>query len=73
MHKIEIIYHSGIIIQLILEFGELTVKEIKEKTGLGETDIMLALGWLACERRVMVMKTRTGVLVKNIYSPAEVL
>lgn len=73
MHKIEIIYHSGIILQLILENGELTVKEIKEKAGISETDIMLSLGWLACERRIMVMKTRTGVLVKNVYCPAEVL
>lgn len=73
MHKIEIVYHSGMIIQLLLESGELSVKEIREKSGLGETDIMLALGWLACERKILVMKTRSGVWVKNVYSPAEII
>ncbi|NJK96565.1 MAG: winged helix-turn-helix domain-containing protein [Bacteroidales bacterium] len=72
MNKIEIIYHSGIILKHLQEHGELSVSAIREITCISESDIMMAIGWLACERRILVRKYRNRINIQIAHVNAEV-
>ncbi len=52
MIKNEIGSHAGKIWQLLLKRGSMTIRQLGELSGLKESMIHLALGWLARENKI---------------------
>lgn len=66
MVKVEIIYYSGLILQLLQQKEEFSVKELIKATNLSEADFYMAIGWLACERKIMIRKTKNDMLLQSV-------
>lgn len=45
--------HAGIILQLMNNTHGLTYTELKEKSQLSDKELSMAIGWLACENKIL--------------------
>lgn len=71
MIKIEIIYKSGIILQILQQEEELSAKELILQTNMEESDFYMAIGWLASERKILIRKSHNDLLIQYMSALVE--
>lgn len=71
MSKNEIGINAGVIWNLLLENGRMSVTEIAERTNYEDKYTSLAIGWLAKEGKIDLMDTERGLLVELNHSAGE--
>lgn len=65
----EIGLHAGKIWNILDEKnGQMPYRELKKKTGLSEQEILLGIGWLSHEYRILNMQTKKeGWVLQLVY------
>lgn len=67
MLKNEIGSNAGKIWQFINSNGECTFKELKKELNLKESELYLAIGWLANERKIEIFEKEGSQMYFLIY------
>ncbi|WP_456087122.1 winged helix-turn-helix domain-containing protein [Parabacteroides sp.] len=49
----KIAVHAGIVLQLMNNTQGLTYMELKEKSQFSDKELSMAIGWLACENKIL--------------------
>lgn len=53
MNKNKIVVHTSIVLQLMNNTHGLTYMELKEKSQFSDKELSMAIGWLACENKIL--------------------
>ncbi|WP_106831057.1 winged helix-turn-helix domain-containing protein [Parabacteroides pacaensis] len=49
----KIVVNAGIVLQLMNNAHGLTYRELKEKSQFSDKELSMAIGWLACENKIL--------------------
>lgn len=52
-NKNEIVVHAGMVLQLMHNTHGLIYTELKEKSQFSDKELSMAIGWLACENKIL--------------------
>lgn len=62
---------AGSVWNALHENGELDLTKLKKETKLSETEILVAIGWLAREGKVLSVETKKGRRIVELFSLAD--
>lgn len=71
MNKKDLETNAGIIWSLLAKHGKLSFRELTEVTGFRDSVLLLSLGWLAREDKIVFNEHPSGVHVELSHSISE--
>lgn len=66
-NKNEIVVHAGVILQLMNNTHGLTYTELKKKSQFSDKELSMAIGWLACENKILFSSDDEKLHLNNYF------